>query len=250
MSDVSTVVQTPKKKKKKQRKPAHVIKPSDREHRFVKLRSLKCFDEVHQHILEGWPVSKVAEWVQEERKEYTEASREGLTSMLRKYRDSIPPAQLIRDQIPRKFIHAAEQVDESLDELSELERLYMLQMDRIGLEMKTERAIGKLFPSMTQEIRTAREILSTIAELKMDLGVNSRKIGRLDVNAELVAKVESQGAAPQVAVVLANPESRQRLLSAANKLLKQGAKELPIDTEGVEVKPDSEAEEPPLEKTG
>jgi len=232
------------KKGKKRRSPAFTSKrPVGRERGFQKLRALKCFDEVHRRILEGWGMPALAQYIQEECDEYTEVSAQGLISVLRRYRDTIPPAQLIQKRIPSKFASAQEQVDEGLDELQELWNLYQLQMERLGIELQNERTIKKLFPSMTQEIRTTREILSTIAELKMDLGLNNRQIGTVDIDAHITAHVAERFSNPRVAQVLASPEKRRKLLGIAKQLAKKADAPVVIDAEAETV----EAKEAPPE---
>lgn len=209
---------TAKKNGRKRRPAAFQIKPTRRATNFPKLRALKCFDEMHQLFLDGWSDRKIAEFIQEERHEYTDASREGLVSMLRRYRTTIPSAQLIKGRMPLCFEQAALRVAEGLDELDELWLLYAVQMERIGIEYENEKTINKLFPSMTQEIRAAREILTSIAQLKMDLGLNERQLGKIDVEAHITAHVEDRLGDPKVAKVLANPEKRRKLLGLASKL--------------------------------
>jgi hypothetical protein len=194
------------------------IKPLSRETRFLRLRGLKCFQEVHQRLLEGWAPSKVAEFIQEECKEYTDVGRPSLESQLKEYRASLPPGDIVKERLPRFHAQQAEKVEEGFDELAEMEKLYKMQMKRIELDFKTEQNIGKLMPSMTQEMRAAREILSDIAQLKMDLGVNKRHLGEVDVRAKVIAEIGSRYDAT-VTKAMESPESRRKLLGLADKFL-------------------------------
>jgi hypothetical protein len=93
-------------------------------------------------------------------------------------------------------------------------------MDRVAIDFKTEQNIKKLLPSMTQEIRTAREILASAAQLKMDLGINDRKLGTVSVDATLMADVATRYADnPGVVKVLDSSESRRKVLAIAERLL-------------------------------
>jgi hypothetical protein len=187
----------------------------------------------------------LADYIQEECDEYTEVSKEGLVSVLRRYRDTIPPAQLIQKRIPSKFESAQEKIDEGLDELQELWNLYQIQMERLGIEFENERTIKKLFPSMTQEIRTTREILSTIAELKMDLGLNNRQLGTVDVDAHITAHVADKFSNPRVARVLASPEKRRKLLGLVKQIAKKADPPQLIEAEAEVVSKDSPESTPP-----
>jgi hypothetical protein len=210
------------------------LRPVDRGQKFVKLRALKCFDEVHQRILEGYQIADLARYIQDECNEYTDVELPSLQAVLQEYRESFPPAELIQKRLPRAFGRAKERVEAGLDELQELEDLYRVQRARLQIDFGTEKKINKLLPSMTQEMRAAREILKTIADLKMDLGLSKRHIGSVDVNAHLLAGIEERRTTPEVAAVLQHPEKRRRLLALAGMLAKR-ADEDTIEAEGQEV---------------
>ena len=209
---------TAKKNGRKRRPAAFQVKPTKRSNSFAKLRALDCFDEVHRLLVSGWTPKKVAEFIQEERHEYTDVSLISLASTLQRYRATIPSAEMVKSRMPECFESAAQRVSEGLNELEELWLLYGIQMERVAIEYENERTIRKLFPSMTQEVRAAREILTSIAQLKMDLGLNERQLGRLDVEAHITAHVEERLGDPKVAKVLSNPEKRRKLLGLASKL--------------------------------
>lgn len=194
------------------------IRPLSRETRFLRLRALKCFKEVHQRILEGWAPSKVAQFVQEDRKEYTDIGRASLETQLTEYRLSLPSGEVVKERLPRFHAEQAAKVEQGFDELAEMQKLYNMQLERIDIDFKTEKNIGKLMPSMTQEMRAAREILSDIAQLKMDLGVNERHLGKMDISAKVVEDVTSRYD-PAVGKAMENPESRRKLLGIADRFL-------------------------------
>lgn len=222
-------------------------KPKSRQTRFKKLRALGCFDEAHRRILQGWSPPALARWIQDGEGEYTEVSHEGLVSILKKYRDQIPPGELIRDRIPQVMQKAAQAVEEGIDELAELEKLFRQQQERIEIELSNERMMQKLFPSMTQEIRTAREILSTIAELKMDRGLHDRKLGTVDVDAHITAHIAGRYPGTKAAEVLGNPEKRQKLLGIVKQIAAQSEKEvIDVEAEAIEVQEQPSSEEPSL----
>jgi hypothetical protein len=217
-------VAQPKKKRR-----SKGIRPINRETKFKKLRALNCFAEVVTRIKEGWPCEKLATWIQNEAKEYTDVSHVGLSTILRQYRDAIPAAEMVQGFLPRYVQGKMDVLEEGFDELQELQNLYKLQMDRVGIDMKLEKKFQKLMPSVTQEIRTAREILSTIAELKMDLGLNDRKMGTVNVDARIAAHVNANFGSPKVAAVLADSEKRQRLTGLVKLLAKKADKKTVID---------------------
>lgn len=207
------------------------IRPLSRETRFLRLRGLKCFKEAHERLLEGFSAAKVAEFIQTERKEYTDITRDSLEQQLGEYRASLPKGEVVQKQAPRFFERAAESVEDSFDSLKELKKLYKIQMERIEIDLFHERGMKKLMPqSMTQEMRAAREILHDISELEMDLGLNQRKLGKVDIEARVVSDVASRY---DVAVgkAMESPESRRKLLGIAERFLSLASGENHIDGE-------------------
>lgn len=179
--------------------------------KFQNLRKLKCFQEVHDRIIRGWPISEVARFIQDDQQEYGSITRASLVTILHEYRKSIPPADLVRNTVPGAVMNAVQQVEAGVDEIESLEKLFRLQMSRIDIDHAIEKNAKKLFPSMTQEIKAAKDILAELAQLKMDLGLADRHLGKLDVETT-ATEVSLRYGNENVAKVLANPESRQRLL--------------------------------------
>lgn len=213
------------------------VRPPSREPRFKRVRALQCFEEVHNRLLAGWPAAEIARFVQEERKEYDDVTRSSLVGILNDYRSSIPKAELIARRMPNDFLRAKEAVEQGLNELHELEMLYKKQMDRIGIDLATEKKINKLMPTMTQEMKAAREMLETYAQLKMDLGLTKRHIGQVELDAHLLADVAGKYGKESVVRVLGDPESRRKVLHLAEKMLSRQ-----VDSTVVDVEPLSEAE--------
>jgi hypothetical protein len=118
-------------------------------------------------------------------------------------------------------------MEAGLNELEELEELYLIQKARIGIDTATEKTIKKLLPSMTGEIREARQILESMATLKMDMGLIQRaaKPGSglnvsVEVEAKLHEEVSAQFGSPDVRAVLDSPESRRRVMGVVERFLK------------------------------
>lgn len=204
------------------------VKPKSRSSRFERIRSLKCYDEVYKRLCSGWPATELARFIQEERKECTDIKRMHLEHLLRDYRKEVPASALVAQRFPEVFDEAKEKIAESLDELSELEELYRIQMHRIGIDFKTETKINKLMPSMTSEIREARQILESIAEIKMDLGIHQRAPMKheVEVEGQVEATISEDMMAKYpdaVRAVLENPESRRKVHGLVERFLKRKA---------------------------
>jgi hypothetical protein len=212
------------------------VRPVSRDPAHHRVRTLLCFQEVYDRILDGWPISEIARFVQEVKKEATDLTRHGLVAALQDYRKTIPPAELMKKRLSKTYTDAANEVEEGLDELKELEKLYRLQMKRIGIDVKNEENIKKLLPSTGQEVRIAREVLSNIADLKMDLGLSKRHLGQMDVEARLMADVAVRYNKPEVQTVLSSPQSRKKLLNLVEHLMSRSASALP--DEPITVRPE------------
>jgi len=201
-------------------------KPPGRDTRFRKLRALACFQEVYDRICAGWPLAQVARFIQEERKEYTSISHHGLEQQLAEFRKNMPPGDLVQKRFPDVFDQAKEKVEASIDELEELEELYRIQMHRIGIDFSTEKGIKKLMPSMTAEIREARNLLKDMAELKMELGILGRAPKGVDVNvgveveANLSNEVLAKFGDGAVQEVLQDAESRRKVMGIVERFMK------------------------------
>jgi len=201
-------------------------KPPGRSTRFKKLRALACYQEVYERICAGWPLAQVARFVQEERREYTAISCHGLEQQLAEFRKEMPPGDLVQKRFPEVFDEAKKKVEEGIDELVELEELYRIQMHRVGVDFATEKGIGKLMPSMTGEIREARNILKDMADLKLEMGVLGRAPRGVDVNvgveveATLSESVLAKFGDGAVAKVLEDPESRRKVMGVMERFLR------------------------------
>lgn len=186
---------------------------------MTKFRAMKCFPEVHQHILEGWTPLEVAKFIQDDRKEYTDATRGTVVNNVKEYRASLPPGELIARRMPAVFNDAAKKLKEGVDEVQELEWLTRFQKRRLKIDGTTERKINKLLPSMTQEVRAHVEVLRTLSSVKMDLGLNKRHLGSIEVDATVVAGVVDKYGTSSVAKVLQNSASRQKVMGIAEKFM-------------------------------
>lgn len=195
---------------------------------FAPLRSLKCFPQIRAALLGHQSISELARWIQEDKKEYTNITRQSLITILTAFRKQMPPLEVVRASLPEepptKVKNALDALCEGMDELKEMERLYRLQMQRVETDYGTEMRIGKLFTNMGQEVRISREILASYAELKMDLGLTKRHIGQVDVDAKVVADVAHTYHNEAVLAAVDSGTSRKKLLDISEKIMAVVAK--------------------------
>jgi transcriptional regulator of heat shock response len=189
---------------------------------FDRLKKLKCFNEAHQRIVDGWPLTDLARWIQEHEEEYTDITKEGLIAILSKYRAAIPVGDLkTTEEMPSFLAKKIDEAEDSLDEISALNQLYKIQMKRIEMDHKLENQIGKSLNTLGQELRVAREIIAESAKLKMELGLKKRDLGTINVGGEVnVAHTHTEIDNPAVKKLLDNPQARRRLLGIAKNMLK------------------------------
>jgi hypothetical protein len=202
------------------------VRPVSREPKFTKIRALNCFEEVHQRILSGEGATAIAKFIQEDEGEYLDATRASVVSALNYYRSTLPPGELVAKQLPGEFKNAVKKLNKAVDEVKELEWLTRFQKRRLRIDGAVESNIKKLLPTMTQEVRAHVEVLRTLASVKMDLGLNKRHLGSLEVDATLVADVVGRYGSSTVAKVLQSAESRQKVMGVAERFLALAQREM------------------------
>lgn len=205
------------------------VQPVSRLGGFGKLRALECFPEVHDRICKGWPLAQVASYIQDECGEYRDAEQVTLIKVLQNYRESLPSGERAQHVLPKSQRDAIEKIEEELDEIKALTKLYRRQEERLEIDGQVEKNIGKLLPTMTQEIRVTVEVLKTIAQLKMDMGIHTRHLGTVDVEARLLQEVDSKYEGTEVGTVLRDPKKRRRLLNIAEHALSLSKRNVEMD---------------------
>lgn len=198
------------------------IRPVSRETSgpFSKLRGAKCFAEIDRRMRMGWSTTDLARAIQDEYGELKEVSFGYLKKLIDQYRLSIPPAELSMAS-PNSTVsrNATRKVVDGINELEELEKLYRLQISRIDIDVKNEQKIQKLFKDTGREVFVAMKILNQSAQLKMDLGLTKRQLGTMEVNGQLAAEVGERYGKDAIGKVIADPDSRRKVLGLAERML-------------------------------
>ena len=195
--------------------------------KFVRLRGLSCFQEVHRRVVQGIPLTNVAKFIQDESNEYTDIQQGSLVAQLSEYRQSLTPGEMLAPQMPQHLASKIEEMEDGLNELEGLEELYKIQLERVKMEINTEKGLKKLFRGTGGEIRIASQILVSRANLKMELGTLKRApmehhhtldARQVDDGMRhiLDARPESDG----LASVAEDPIRRQKVIRAARLLLR------------------------------
>lgn len=214
------------------------------------LKECRCFDEFDRRIRMGWSANKLVKFIQEDNQELTHLSPGYLIKLIDAYRQSIPPAELlVSTQNTTVAMHSAQKVANGMEELAKLNELYELQMERIKIDVGNEKKINKLFNTTGREIFYALKILEQTSDLKMDLGLAKRQLGEVSVSGQSAVQIGDRYN-DDIGKVMADPDSRRKVLGMVETLLTLGAKanldaselvqsasKMAIDVESVEITP-------------
>ena len=158
---------------------------------FAKLKALPFFDEVERKLKANIAVEEIARWIQEDMLSYDDVKRESLARVLYRYKKTIPPGEFAKAE-PLYFQKVLEKLRRGVNEIEELEKLYLLQIHRISKDVQTEDKINKLFPSTYREIQLAADLLDRMVEKKMELGLLSREPTKLNVTGSFLMEGEGE----------------------------------------------------------
>lgn len=185
-----------------------------------KLRALRCFSEFDRRLRLGWVSASLVKYIQEEQKELVALSPQYLKKLIDNYRLSIPAAELSAISANSKVsLAATRKLANGIDELEELEKLYKIQEKRINIDFENETKINKLLSGTGREIFIAMKLLRQSAELKMDLGLVKRSLGSVELTGQLAAEAGDRYGNDAVGRVIADPDSRRKVLGLAQRLL-------------------------------
>lgn len=172
----------------------------------------------------GWSSPDLVRFIQEESRELDHLSAGYVRKMLDDYRKSIPPAELLlTTQNTAVAMHAAQKITNGREELEKLNELYDLQMARIKIDVENEKKINKLFQTTGREIFYAMKILKQTSDLKMDLGLAKRQLGEVSVSGAAAIQITDRYN-DGIGKVMADPDSRRKVLSMVETLMSLGAK--------------------------
>lgn len=149
-------------------------------HAFKDLKAMPCFDEFDKKVKAGIALEEIGRWLQEDMFQQMDIKRESLVRKLYRYKSSLPPAEIVKEP-PIYVQKAIEKMTRGVNEIEELEKLYLLQLRRISIDADTESKINKLFSSTGGEIKIAADLLNSMMEKKMELGILSKAPEQLEV---------------------------------------------------------------------
>lgn len=172
----------------------------------------------------GWSSADLTKFIQDESQELVHLSPAYVRKMVDDLRKTIPPAELLlTTQNTTVAMHAVQKVANGMEELAKLNELYDLQMSRIKIDVDNEKKINKLFQTTGREIFYAMKILKQTSDLKMDLGLAKRQLGEVSVSGQAAIQIGDRYT-DGVGRVMADPDSRRKVLGMVETLMSLGAK--------------------------
>jgi hypothetical protein len=201
--------------------------------RFSRFVNLSCFDEFKTKISFGYTNHAIASWLQDEKGKCKDVKPKSLEVMIGRYRKALPPLSRgikpdVRGQVQAMAI---KEIDESIDELKEVNKLYRIQMDRVSKGIRQEVEMYGLNKTLGQEINLASNLLRQSHAIKMDLGIDGgRDLGTVTVKPEVLLSVkENHG--ESVYSAISSPQSRGKVLAIAKQLMLASKTHEPVGSE-------------------
>jgi len=128
----------------------------------------------------GVAPEEVARWLQEDVLQFTDIQRDSLKRQLYRYKAALPAHELLKaTEEPLWIKTAIDKMRRGINELEELEKMYLLQQRRINIDAQTEDKINKLFKGTNKEIELATTLLEKMIKLKIELGILDSQPSRI-----------------------------------------------------------------------
>lgn len=197
----------------------------------TKIRSLQCYNQMIALAQTGATWGECARFIQE-RGEMKKIQLRSVEQAVRRYFEENPGLAVTKDpalaraidlkhggDLPGYIIKLRDKVEDHIDVLTEMERLYGLQRERV-LEYRDQEQKGKeVGASLRAEIKVAIRMLGDIAKLQMDLEIIEKAPTRidarvaqwkqLDIGTQLLELVKDR---PEMAKLLESPEAIKEML--------------------------------------
>jgi|GEM_PF-5715454 len=151
---------------------------------FARLREMKCFPEVHSLIVSGHPVAKIARYIQQTMGEYTDVAFDSLLSVIMRYRDSLPPGEILAVHDPAFVEKARQEMRDEMENIRALDRVVSIM--ELNSQMRAESVVLTGIPDRTlhQECESTARVIKMRHDVSMDIALygKSRDLGKLQVN--------------------------------------------------------------------
>lgn len=180
--------------------------------KYKRLRSLRCFQMVHDMLAYGYPAPAVADFIIKQG-EYDGVCKRTIVERLKRYRREILPVDTLVLRMPHVVISAKKQYTDKLEDLRRLDNQYEAMLYRFDLAHARERETGIVDPNLDKIGKSILDLVKTMHGVKMDLGISGqRHLGTLVVTPEKIESIR-QKYGEGAAKAMADPVSRARVLS-------------------------------------
>lgn len=191
------------------------------EKKFARIESLKCFKEVYDRLVCGYPLSAVTRFIQNEKAECQDVPYDTLYGQLKRYRKRILPEDILSRRQPHIFVEAHKRYADKLEELRRLDVQYEGLMYRFDLTHAEERISGVINPQVDKINKSIVDTIRSMHNIKMDLGINGqRNLGSVYISEERLAEIREKHG-DKAAKAMADPVSRARVLGALDLIRKE-----------------------------
>jgi hypothetical protein len=207
------------------------------------IESLDCLDTVDTMLLEGTPAIDVARFIQQDQGELAQINEKTLANALiaRRHQKQEVIGMAGRHDVtgsgagtaaprqasktPGTLIHSLyNRTKGGIQEMLEMEALFLAQRDRVDRAMETENELGALSEDTGKEIERAASIL-------MDRFNITHKLGLTENGDNFRLNLDIRGYSERTAEILNNPESRHRVISIVERIAAHAKRAMPTEPE-------------------
>lgn len=125
--------------------------------------------EIDKMLLEGKKPREVANWLSVNAPDSDNPSEYSIENYYMRY--LIPEMKMKKDPRVEKLIKS---VNDEFDIVFEMIALYRDQMSRISMDRKHEINVNKMFPHLKEEMKIALDILKSLSDLMLEMGILNR----------------------------------------------------------------------------
>jgi hypothetical protein len=202
-----------------------------RKRRNKKLESLVCWPQVKHMLDNGTPIPDIVHYIQVTRKEYVDIKAESLRSMLNQWlSNAVNRNKLIDHRVPVRHLNLINSNQERIDPVDAMNMLFAVQMDRVLMGFEKEKARKTLDKDNTANLRLSMDMLSSLNSMQatdprvaIKAGIPTSSEARMDgtlAQMDRIKKMFEDRWGGTAAKVLMDPDSRNRLFNAVNKIRK------------------------------
>jgi hypothetical protein len=202
-----------------------------RKRRNKKLESLTCWPQVKHMLDNGTPIAEIVHYIQVTRKEYVEVKSQSLHTMLNQWLSNVENRnKLIDHRVPVRHLNLINSNRERIDPVDAMNMLFAVQMDRVLMSFEKEKAKKVIDKDNTGNMRLAMDMLGSLNTMQatdpraaIKAGIPASSEARMDgtlAQMDRIKKMFEDRWGGTAAKVLMDPDSRNRLFNAVNKIRK------------------------------